>query len=411
MWWCSQKIGSMTESRSLIWRYYAFRATNTAGFYLPVAIVFLTDRGYSPAFVGFVYAAFSFAVLLAEVPTGYLGDLIGRRGSLAVGALFRAGTMLAYPLVDSRTAFLALHATWAVGWAFRSGTVDAWLYEVLKDRFDESEYARIESRGSVATLVVSAAAAVTGAVLYGVDPGLPFLVNGVVALLGLPILYTFPTVESDDGDGSVFGLRDAVDTLRLQVRRPEVRWLVAYAALFHALFSITRTFEQPALRAVGVPVAGLGLLYAGFKLVSAGAASTVGFFQDRLGARGVFAALVPVYGAAYGAVAFVPVLVVPVIFLNRGLRTITRPIRNQYLNDRLEDVGRATVLSGASMALSLSAGTAKVVGGVVASRLGPVGFLPPTGVAIALAGAGLWLAVSPVRGSGDAPGATPATGD
>ena len=40
-------------------------------------------------------------------------------------------------------------------------------------------------------------------------------------------------------------------------------------ALFAWLFGVTRTFEQPALDAVGVPVVGVGFLYAGFKTVSA----------------------------------------------------------------------------------------------------------------------------------------------
>jgi kynurenine formamidase len=132
-----------------------------------------------------------------------------------------------------------------------------------------------------------------------------------------------------------------------------VRWLVVYAAVFQALFLVTRIYEQPALDAVGVPVAGFGLLYAAFKLVSAGAAATAGPLHDRLGARGVFLGMAPVYALAYAAILLHPVLVVPALFVNRGLTTVAAPVRNQYLNDRLADVGRATVLSGASMVLAL----------------------------------------------------------
>lgn len=402
----------MAESRGLIWRYYLYQTTNSSGFYLPISILYLQDQGFGLAFIALTQATFTLAMVAAEIPSGYLGDRLGRRGSLAVGSALRVVAMGAYAFADAQLTFLALQVVWATGWAFRTGTRDAWLYEVLKAHFDESEYARIEGRGSTAHLATSAVAAIVGGVLYGIDPAAPFLVNAALAGLGIPLLFTFPKVgpdaDSRDGDSadanspdsgghSPFTVREAVRTLRLQVSRPEVRWLVAYAALFNGLFSVTRTFEQPALQEVGLPVAGLGVIYAGFKLVSAGVAATAGWFEERLGTRRVFALLAPIYGLAYASIAFTPLVLVPVLFLNRSLQVVTRPIRNQYLNDRLADVGRATVLSGASMALSVASGAANLVGGPVVEQFGPVGFLPGAGLAIAGAAGVLWLATSPVR--------------
>lgn len=392
----------MTD-RGVVWRYYAFRATNSAGFYLPVAVVFLEAK-FDLAFVGLAYAVFSFGMVAAEVPTGYVGDWLGRRGSLALGVVLRVSVIAAYPFLSSRPAYLLLHLAWAAGWAFRSGTIDAWLYELLADCCDEEEFARVDGRGSTVLLVTSAAGAVLGGLLYGVDPALPFVINAALQSLGLPLLATFPTVRNGLDDAEVFTVREAAGMLRLQAGRPAVRWLVAYVAVFAALFAVVRTFEQPALAAVGVPVAGFGVLYAAFKLVSAAAASTAGWLQDALGARGVFMLLPPVYGLAFAAVAAVPLAVVPAVFLNRGLTRVTRPIRNQYFNDRLDDVGRATVLSGVSMVISLAAGTANLLAGPLAARLGPVAFLPWVGVGLAALGAVLWVVTRPVRSGEPGPG-------
>ncbi len=394
----------MSEPRWLVPRYYLFRATNSAGFYVPVAILYLQDEGYGLGFIGVAYAVFGLATLAAEIPSGYLGDWLGRRASLAVGSALRTVVLAAYPLVDGATAYLVIHVLWATGRAFRSGTQDAWLYEILKAHFDEEQFARVEGRGRAILLVTSAAGAVAGGYLYGVDPGYPFFANAALAALGLPILVTFPPVERDGG-GEVFTVRDAVRMLRLQVARPEVRWLVAYAALFNALFLVTRVYEQPALDAVGVPVTGFGLLYAGFKLVSAGAAASVGWFEDRLGARGVFALLMPAYGLAYASLALFPVLVVPALFLNRGLRVLTIPVRNQYLNDRLEDVGRATVLSGVAMALALVGSVSRLVAGWGTEAVGVLPFLAQAGVAVVVVGVALWTLVSPIRAGNGTAGA------
>lgn len=389
--------------RGLIYRYYLYRITTSAGFYLPVSVVILQDKGFSLGFVGFAYAVYALGTLVSEIPTGYLGDRLGRRASLALGCGLRVLVIGLYPFLETAAAYLAIHLVWAAGRSFRSGTQDAWLYEILEDRFDASAFAKVESRGRMATLVVSAGGAIAGSVLYGLDPSWPFLVNAGLAVLGLPLLATFPRVEgADEPDPSErFAVSDALRLLRAQTRRPSVRWFVAYAALFHALFLVTRIYEQPAFDEIGVPVAGFGLVYAGFKLASAGAASTVGWLQETFGVRGVFALLIPLYGVAYAGLLVVPALVIPVLFLNRGLSTVTAPLRNQYLNDRLEDVGRATVLSGAAMALALVGGVARVVAGLVADGLGAVALLGYAGLVIAPAGAILWVASSPVRTTDD----------
>ena len=395
----------MVPSRSIIWRYYAYRITGATGFYLPVSILYLHHQGFDLAFIGVAQAAFLFGMVLAEIPSGYLGDRIGRRASLAVGNVLRASAMVGLVLASTPLAYLVVKVVWAFGWAFRSGTQDAWLYEILEQNFDESEYARIEGRGTSALLVTSAVTAIVGGGLYTVDAALPFVVNAVLATAGIPILYTLPSV-GDDADDPVFTVREAVQMLRVQAKRPAVRWFVAYAALFNGLFGMTRTFEQPSLDSLGVSVVGLGVMYAAFKFVSAGAASTAGVLEERLGVRGTFALLAPVFGLTYASIAFTPLFLIPMLFLYRSTRVVTAPLRNQYLNDRLDDVGRATVLSGVSMVLSSASGVANLVGGEIAATLGPVQFLPWAGLTVAGVAGVLWLATSPVRTPSESPHTT-----
>jgi MFS family permease len=345
---------------------------------------------------------FSFALLAAEIPTGYVGDAVGRRISLALGNLCRVVALLGYVVADTAVAFLALKVVLGVGWALRSGTVDAWLYEVLQARLDATEYARIEGRGSTALLATSAVTAVAGSLLYSVHTATPFLANAALAAVGVPILYSFPAVETQAG-GDPFTLGDAVRTLKAQASRPDIRWLVVYTVLVFTIFDLSRTFEQPSLRAVNVPVAGFGLLYAGYKIVSAAAAASVGWFEDALGTGTTLALATPVLGLAYASVAILPVAILPVFFLYRGGRTVLRPLRNQYLNDRLADVGRATVLSGVSMVLSLVGGVARLAGGPVAASTGPTLFLALAGVTLATLAGVVWLGTSPVRDHTGAP--------
>jgi MFS family permease len=398
----------MTTGRSVRLRYYVYKMTMTMGPYVPVSVLYLLDEGYSVGFVALVQAVFSLSLLAAELPTGYVGDRIGRRWTLVAGSGFRVAGVVGYVLVDSAGGYLFLKVLAGTGWAFRSGTLDAWLYELLATYDDPDEFARVSGRGRTALLATSAVGAIVGGVLYGIDPAFPFLLTGAIGSLSAPILLTFPradrtTVEQESGDDadvpddSAFSMTDAVEMLKLQVRRPSVRWIVAYSMLIGLVFDLSRTFEQPALDSVGVSVAGMGVLYAAFKLVSAGAASTTGWLTDTLGVKRTLALAVPVLGMAYAAIAVVPLAVVPALFLYRSGRSVFTPIRNQYLNDQLGDVGRATVLSGASMILSLAGVVARLVGGEIATIVGPVTFLAGAGAGLAVAAGALWLLVSPVR--------------
>ncbi|MFC7097196.1 MFS transporter [Halobaculum marinum] len=410
---------------SPIRRYYAYRASLSSGFYIPVSVVYMESKGLGLPEIGAVQAAFLFSMVAWELPTGYLGDRLGRRTALGVGSVLTVAVMVGFALADSTVGFAVVYASWAIAWTLKSGTADAWLYELLARDGAVDEFSRFAGRADSTLLLVSGGAALAAGLLYTVDPVLPFLANAMLAALGIPVLITLPRTHggdspdaaapaggnasaSDSSDAgaaatatgptdTTLGVREAAAVLRSQLTRPSIRWIVVYAALFNLAFSVTRVFEQPAMRAVGVPVAGLGVLYAAFKLVSAVAASAAGPISERLGTRGVLLLLVPVIGVTYGAFAVVPVLLLPALFLRRGLQRITRPVRNEYINDRLTGAGRATVLSGVSMVLTLVSGTANVLGGRVAAAVGPLTFLSTTGVAVAVAAGVLWVAVRPVR--------------
>jgi len=398
-------VPSADKLTGLIPRYYLFRLTNTSGFFLPVSILILHDKGFGLDFIGMAYAVYGVAKLLWEIPTGYLGDWLGRRTSLALGSGIRAIVIGVYPFIGTGAVYLGLHVLWAAGRAFRSGTQDAWLYEILQARFDETDFVRIESRGNTLKLLTDATTAITGGVLYTLNAAYPFVGTSAIALLGIPLVLSFPstsdlsTTESDAtvDEGPSLTIAKALEMLHVQVRRPKIRWFVLYAAVFYALFVVTRIYEQPALESVGVPVAGFGVLYAGFKLFSAGIASIVGSIHARIGTKGVMGCLIPAYAVVYASILFAPIAIVPVLFINRGLRTMTSPVTNQYLNRRIGDLGRATVLSGASMVLALVGSGARVVAGRGTELLGTVTFLAGAGIALPTIGALLWIFVPQTR--------------
>jgi MFS family permease len=128
-------------------RYYLYEATDTAGFVWPVLTLFLLSRSLSFTEIATLSATMAVLVVLGEVPTGYLGDRIGRRNSLVLGRVAAVASLVGFLVVTMSPGFLVLYALWALTFTFASGTEAAWLYDTLKERLDTDEFTRVRGRG------------------------------------------------------------------------------------------------------------------------------------------------------------------------------------------------------------------------------------------------------------------------
>lgn len=109
----------------------------SAHFSVAVWVVFLTSRGIDFSQVGFLDGAFSLALIAFEVPTGYIGDRIGRRNSILVSIVVSAVASIGFAFSHSFPLFVTVYVGLAVAQTFRSGTDTAWFYDALGERLTE----------------------------------------------------------------------------------------------------------------------------------------------------------------------------------------------------------------------------------------------------------------------------------
>jgi MFS family permease len=200
-------------------RYYLYTATKSHGFVVPVAVQYLLDSGLTFTQVGTVEAVFMAAWTLGEVPTGYVGDRIGRLNALVASKLLTVTALLTLGFGRTFPAFVAGYALWSLGVTFRSGAGSAWLYEALEARFDTREYTRIRGRGSAVQLSVTAVGSVLGGWLAATDWLYPFLANAALVTAGIPVLVTFGT-DDRDADGATPGTGEVLSVVRERFTTP-----------------------------------------------------------------------------------------------------------------------------------------------------------------------------------------------
>ena len=83
----------------LVAKYYAYRATATFGFFWPIFTVFLLSRDLNYTQIALLGSLSAGVGVLGELPTGYVGDRVGRRNSLLLGAVARADSVYGLAVV------------------------------------------------------------------------------------------------------------------------------------------------------------------------------------------------------------------------------------------------------------------------------------------------------------------------
>lgn len=352
---------------SLIARYYLYAATSSLGFLIPIWVLVLESRGLTFTQIALLDSVFFGTIVLAELPTGYTGDRIGRRNALVVSSVLVSVAAVAFGFATSFPAFLAVFFLWALSQTFRSGSDGAWLYDALLAHGQPESFARIRGRGQAVWLGVSAVGAVTSGFLFELDPLYPFVATAALNLLSAGVVATFPEARGGEERFSVAEVRGVFSRLA----SPSIRGFVLWAALLYGVGWSADLFLQPTATRAGLDARSLGFVYAGLTAVAAVASNYAGALADRFGTRRLLHAAPLVLGPVLFAMALSPLLVVPVFLVVRAGLSLSMPVAEGYLNDRTPSLGRATTLSGLSMAISLVAIPVKLGSGPLADRVGP----------------------------------------
>jgi MFS family permease len=422
-------------SRTVL-KYYLYRAVGNPGFIYPVYVLYLVFHDVSYAQIGIIGSVQSVIVLAGEVPTGYVGDRIGRRNSILVGQALFTASAVGMLVADGFLTFTVAFALLSTGQTFVSGSASAWLYDALEERLDADHYTHVKGRGVAIGKWVMAATMVAGGLLYAVGRPLPFVAALVMRVVTIGVVVSFPktgqyadddrgdATESDDQtDDDTLTVLEALPVIRDQLATPPLRSFVAYVAAFLGVTLTVGIYVQPiavdgiestvgpTLATYGVPeTASLGVLYASFTAVSALASDRASDLEEWLGVRGAILAVPAVTAVLLLAPAVVPLVAFPMFFVLKGGQSILRPIVGQYLNDRIESVGRATVLSGVSMVYALVRIPLSVGSGVVADATSPLTAVATLGATFVVLGGAVWLVGRPASDAptAEASGASPA---
>ena len=335
-----------------------YRASADAMAWLPVFFLYFSEKLTLPE-VLVLESVYYLAVVLTEVPSGYLSDTLGRRRTLLLSGIALLVAYLCFLLSPQFAGFAAGQVLLALSIAFRSGTDTAFHYESLQALNRESEYGDREATAGKAGFASTALAALAGGALGSLDLALPYYLSLLTACVALAIVYCFKepaeTVISDQKNSFYTQLRSCIG----YVKQPFIKWIFIYSVFMYTFVHVPYEFYQPYLALLdnnhqlpGSSAAlAAGILFA---LTAAIAAITSAYsmvWQSRFGLLPLlkYAAAIELIIILLMACMLHPVIALSVIIRSGPMAVITAPI-NASIAPLISNAHRATFLSLKSLA-------------------------------------------------------------
>jgi predicted MFS family arabinose efflux permease len=343
----------MPGVRTNLWKLYAYKFISEFYLVVPVLIPYYVSHGLNSTQVFTIQAAYALAVLLLEIPSGYLADVIGRRPTLIIGAAFMPLGLAVYAFTGRFLTFVLAEFFLAVANSMRSGCESALIYDTLLELKEAEHYKKYEGRAILFTRIGTAASAVLGGIVALAFLRLPFLINIATSMLMLPLALSLVEPQRSKRLASNPFL-DILKIARFSLSHGEIRHLIFYAALIGSAGIIALWAAFLYYESLGISVGLFGLIFATFQLSSAFGSSRAHAIEKAMGMRKALS--LPLFiGAIFVLAGLVrSPAIIPFIILYSFLWGLSFPLFLDLINRRIESDIRATVLSVAMMAGSLT---------------------------------------------------------
>lgn len=325
-------------------------------FAVPIQTIFFFKIGLTFAQVMWLESILLVGIFLFEIPTGILGDRIGRKNSLIIGAILNLLTWIPWFIGRDFWMFAISFFLAGIAIAFGSGSDQALIYDELKSQQQERRMQKVYGIYSAAPILAAALSGLAGGLLTATQTLDSFYrvywLTVVAEILSLFVLLTVREAPVPDDATHPNVTTQAQSQLfcagmRLLRSNSQLR-RIALLSLFSTPLAIVLAYIfQPYFMAAQVPNTWYGPAVFYSALLSAGAKLLAYRIESWLGVeRGVLVVtLLP--GLLWGLMAlfFQPALAISLYLLNSAAGEVREPIFSDYINRQIPSFNRATVLS------------------------------------------------------------------
>lgn len=337
-------------------RFRAYSGLTFAFAWIPVMYTHFTrTRGFSPDTYASLWATYYLAMVVFELPWGWLADRAGRRPVLVAGPLLLGAAFFLLGRADDARTCHVLMAVVGAGHALISGADSAWLYDHLAAggrRADALHEETVAHRWRL--LGVSAVDAAGGLVAHAFGTRAAFDFSALVMLGACGLAARLP----ESRPAPEVRLRPRPSRALAALRAPGVFWVLGWYLAVFVLLRVGFQLYQPTLLAAGADDLRLhGLVLAALNLAAGLSVWLVLRTVSALGERRTAGLVLLLLAVAFlGLAAGSAPVLVAFFVLQQVAFAFLQPVGRTALNQRIPGPERASLLSVQSLLARLAFG-------------------------------------------------------
>ena len=338
----------MSTLKSNLWKLYGYKLFSSFWLIAPILIPFYQSNGLSGTQVFVIQAIYALALLIFEIPSGYLSDVIGRKKTLIIGAVLLPIGVSVYAFSSTFIAFAVAEIIVAIAGSMHSGTDSAMLYDTLLQLKQKSKYKKTEGTANFFNSIGTASASLLGGLLALITLRTPFYFNIATAIVLIPLAVSLIEPKRKKSI-SKNHFQEILKIVKYTLNHSKIRSLAIYFSLLLSTGIIGVWSYYMYYGELGLSVGLYGILFAVTGLAIAFGSKHADFIENKIGRKNSLYLLLLI-SPIFLALGFIKsIFLIPFIFVNAFLWGFSTPLFMEYINQLIKSDIRATVLSVNSM--------------------------------------------------------------
>ncbi|RJQ17191.1 MFS transporter [Candidatus Woesearchaeota archaeon] len=316
-------------------------------FFVPVLALFYIASQVPLEEFTIIMGVFSLAILLFEIPTGIIADLIGKKNTLLLSRLCYIAEIYLIAFHNGFWIFLIAKIISGIGVSLGSGTSSALLFDSLKKLGREKDHKRISGTLHAITNVSMAFVFIIGAYLFSLNPKLPAIVSLPLISLGFLLTFFFkePYPPSKTANLKNF-MAHFKESISMFWKNRHLQYLGLFSLIIAGVIGMALSLSSVYYKEILIPISLIGVIaFIGSMLsaLSAKNAHKLEQYWKQKKSLYIIQICVLVATLLMGlTIGYIGVLFIFMLQLTEGFYTV---IINDYVNTHAPTSHRATMLS------------------------------------------------------------------